>query len=347
MGSAASPAATASAEVPQPAEVRALADDLVDLYTAAWERITFAEEQLLADWPTLTRARRRDRLSGLQDLVTSLTTTADEQALRWTSDILPRAYLLGAVAVTVGDLGGLSLDALVVIAQDTYADLLAATKGVSDSAKTLIRAMSRAQVADKLLTGETAVQAARDLAGQLEGSGITSVVYANGTRHGLAEYTEMLLRTKTATAYSTGNLVSIAGAGVGWVEVFDGFGCGWIGHGDTDKANGTVRTVAEAQTAVLSHPRCQRSFGARPDVTSAEQARGASPSTTAAQRADQAAVEASRELAAAQRAVRKALTGGTRSRTGARVVTSEQGRAVTQRQAQRLAARTRTRPVRS
>jgi hypothetical protein len=331
--------------MPQPTGIRALAEDLISLYTDAWDRLELAETRLLADWPTLSRAQRRDQLAALQGLVDSLTVTADEQALRWTSDVLPRAYLLGAVAVTAGDLAGLNLDALVIIARDTYADLLAATAGVSDSAKTLIRGLARSQVADKVLTGETAVQAGKDLAAQLEGQGIRAVTYANGTRHGLAEYAEMLLRTKTATAYSTGNLTGISAAGVGWVEVFDGFGCGWIGHNDSDKANGTIRTVEESMTATLSHPRCQRSFGGRPDITSAGAAKDAVASTTAAQRLDQAAVDHSRELAAAQRAVRRALTGTTRSRAG-RVVTSAEGQAVTVRQAQRLAGRARARATR-
>ena len=50
------------------------------------------------------------------------------------------------------------------------------------------------------------------------------------------------------------------------VEVFDGFDCGWTGHRDPDKANRSVRTVEEAAEWPISHPRCRRGFGPRPDL---------------------------------------------------------------------------------
>ena len=49
-------------------------------------------------------------------------------------------------------------------------------------------------------------------------------------------------------------------------QVFDGFDCGWTTHTDPDKANGTVRTIEAAAEAPISHPRCRRAFGPRPDV---------------------------------------------------------------------------------
>ncbi|MFF3919455.1 hypothetical protein ACFYZB_39715 [Streptomyces sp. NPDC001852] len=51
------------------------------------------------------------------------------------------------------------------------------------------------------------------------------------------------------------------------MEVFDGADCGWTSHKDPDKAGGTLRAVEKAAQWPISHPRCRRAFGARPDVT--------------------------------------------------------------------------------
>ncbi|WP_371790417.1 hypothetical protein OG285_06050 [Streptomyces sp. NBC_01471] len=55
-----------------------------------------------------------------------------------------------------------------------------------------------------------------------------------------------------AVAYNAGTLNRTRQAGVGVVEVFDGFDCGWTSHQDADKAN--------------RHPWCRRGFGPRPNV---------------------------------------------------------------------------------
>ncbi|MFI8930585.1 hypothetical protein ACIG3E_23260 [Streptomyces sp. NPDC053474] len=72
--------------------------------------------------------------------------------------------------------------------------------------------------------------------------------------------------TKSAVAYNAGTLNRARQAGVRQVEVFDGGDCGWTSHQDPDKATGTLRSVEEAAERPISHPRCHRSFGPRPDV---------------------------------------------------------------------------------
>ncbi|MEV6029059.1 hypothetical protein [Streptomyces sp. NPDC052036] len=73
---------------------------------------------------------------------------------------------------------------------------------------------------------------------------------------------------KSAVAYNAGTLNRACEAGVQFMEVFDGSDCGSTSHKDPDKANGTLRTVEEAASWPISHPRCRRIFGAGPDVTS-------------------------------------------------------------------------------
>lgn len=326
--------------MPQPAQVGALADSLAEVYADAWARLQDEERLLLLDWPSLTRTQRLGRLRDLQQLVAMLADTADEQALRWAVNDLPAAYLTGAIAgvASGGALAGLDLDALVVLAADTYADCLAATGGVRRSAKDLVRRLGREHVADLLIRGETAQHAGRDLARALAGHGLSAVTYSNGARHGLADYTDMLLRTKTAQAYTGGTVGALAAGGVEWVEILDGPSCGWTSHDDGDKANGTLRTLGDAAAQPLSHPRCQRAVLGRPEVRSAAQAKTAPSLQTPAQAADQAVVERTRELAVARRAAAKAL-GGTVTRTTARLLERENGRITSPTYARRVAAR--------
>lgn len=79
-------------------------------------------------------------------------------------------------------------------------------------------------------------------------------------------WAEAATLAKSAVAYNAGTLNRTRQAGVSMVEVFDGVDCGWTTHQDTDKANPTVRTVEDAAEWPISHPRCRRGFGPRPDL---------------------------------------------------------------------------------
>jgi hypothetical protein len=284
--------------VATPDELDVLSANLRGAYEAAWLDIT-TEQARIADDPA--RYARRSRLRELQAMVDDRLDQVDELAASWLADEFPTAYRLGA-ETTAGVLDQPfrwttnDNDAVILLAQDTFDELLAATDGVSDSTKRLIRTLGKEQALLKAAAGKTATQAARQLRRLLEQQGIFSVRYKDGSRHGLADYTDMLLRTKTGVAHNAGGLNFARRAGTRWVEVFDGFDCGWFTHDDSDKANRSIRTVEEAAKATLSHPRCRRSFGPRPDITSPEQAKTAKSSITDAQQANQTAAERARRL---------------------------------------------------
>ncbi|MFF3358065.1 hypothetical protein ACFYWN_36870 [Streptomyces sp. NPDC002917] len=63
-------------------------------------------------------------------------------------------------------------------------------------------------------------------------------------------WAELATLAKSAVAYNSGTLNRAREAGVQWMQVFDGAGCGWTGHQDPDKAAGTLRTVEDAALAV-------------------------------------------------------------------------------------------------
>jgi hypothetical protein len=287
--------------VATPDELDALTANLRGAYEAAWVDIKAEQAAIAADPARFTR---QARLRELEAAVNDRLDFVDEAAASWLADEFPVAYRLGAETA-----GGVldqpfrwtthDNEAITLLARDTFDELLEATNGVSASTKALIRELGRQQALLKAAAGRTATQAARELRRLLERKGIFSVRYRDGSRHGLADYTDMLLRTKTGVAHNAGGLNFARRAGTRYVEVFDGADCGWLTHLDNDKANRSIRTVEEAAKVTLSHPRCRRSFGPRPDITTAEQAKTAKSSVTDAQAADQAAAERAR--AAAQR----------------------------------------------
>jgi len=305
--------------MPQPSEVGDLSADLRAFYTTAWSRLQAEEAAVLSSWPALPRPARLRRLRALERTVAALMRSCDELAQRFAGEELPRAYALGVAHAGVGQSSftAVDVDAVNVVARNTYSDLLAATAYVRSDTKALIRTLVREHLADKLIRGETAVQAGRDLAAALADRGIAAVTYANGARHGLADYADMAVRTTSAQAYNGGLLASLSGAGVGFVEVADGFGCGTASHDDPSKAAGAIWTLQEAAAYPIGHPRCARSFLPRPEITTAAAAARAEPLQTPGQLADQEQVAivrdaASRRLSAgpgrvvAQRAARLA-----------------------------------------
>ncbi|MFF7358306.1 hypothetical protein ACFZA1_37620 [Streptomyces filipinensis] len=79
-------------------------------------------------------------------------------------------------------------------------------------------------------------------------------------------WVEAAMLAKSAVAYNAGTLNRARDAGMQYMEAFDGADCGWTSHQDTDKPNGMLRTVEDAAAWPISHPRCRRAFGPRPDV---------------------------------------------------------------------------------
>lgn len=291
--------------MPQPPEVEATARRLIDLFTTAQADIQ-AQLEALARQPPGSNARRRARLKELQASVDGMLNQLEADARTWLTGQLPETYELGAgtAAAELGEAFQWSqphVSAVQQLATETFDDVLSATSYVRESTRRWVREQALRQTTLSLLEGRTAQQAARALvsaAGEVVdalGGPVGMVRYADGSYRRLADYADTLLRTTTARCYNAGSLNQYRQMGVGWVEVTDGADCGWARHDDGDKANGTVRRVADAFQHSLSHPRCRRSFSARVDVRNVGEARTAVPTTTAAQRADQA--EAERERA--------------------------------------------------
>jgi len=298
--------------------VDTLTGPTVATLTGIWQQITQAEQALLDGWPGWRRPRRTAELRELRALIATLTGRAQAAAREFAGVTLPQAFTVGdtAVALTLAGSATLSVDRTVLAAAqaESLDALLDAALGVRRSTALLIEQLAAAHLDDLVLAGQHAIATGRTLAERLAEHRIVAVTYRNGARHGLDSYAEMLVRTKTAETYQAGGFARMAAAGVRYVELVDGFGCGLTSHEDPAKANGLILPLADARNYPTSHPNCVRSSLARPDLATAAEAARATPSTTAAQDADQALVAALRAETVARRS--KAAQRFARTRSG-------------------------------
>lgn len=268
--------------MPQPAQVAALRDQLLELYRRTAQEI----EARLAELATadVRTAVLRRRLAELAASIRHEMAVLDAATRGWIQEQLPLIYGAGAAdaAAQVGARFAwtqIHVAAVHQLANDLHGDLLSATRFVTADTKRFVREAARNATRRSIVGGDTARQAGRDLAGQLETAfgarPIAAVRYANGARHSLDSYSEMVLRTKTAQAFNVGALTSGRESNVEWVEIADGSECGWTEHDDPDLADGSIRTLDEAMANPLSHPNCTRAVLMRPDLTGPDGAHAA------------------------------------------------------------------------
>lgn len=268
---------------PYSAELQVLVGQLDQSYAKAWQVVVDEQTSVAAGMATNPRLwRRRDRLAEVRARIEYERAAVDDTARQWLSRSFPQFYA-EAASDTAEALGSpfawtqLHREAVLLHAQDLYDDLLEATAHVSLDTKRFLREVVREQVVKGQLIGETAVQTARNVTRFVQARGITAVRYANGRRVPLDTYAQMAVRTKTAVAYNAGTLNQGTEFGVKYYEVFDGPSCGWESHDDPRIANGRLVTAGQASNFMISHPQCRRSFGARPDVNTAAEARKLGP----------------------------------------------------------------------
>ena len=282
-----------------------LEDPLLREYAKAWARVTALHDAIVAD---PKRWRQRQRLADAAAAIVADMEELERGTAKWLADAFPKVYSMGLVD-GASEVGGSSQfnrsdkAAARMLADDLFDDLLQATDTVKRSVKRLIRDVVRDESLARVIAGGNAQAAAKEATRIIEARGVHAVTYSNGARHGLAEYAQMAVRTKTAVAYNQASLSGAESQGVRYWEVFDGPFCGWAFHVDR-QALGMVVTKDEALAYPISHPNCRRAFGARPDVTTKKQAREAQRSVTEGQTQAQREQDAARQAAQRRRANR-------------------------------------------
>lgn len=304
--------------MPANPKIDRLVETLIGAYERAGKQI---EDELQSILGQENQFRRRARLRELAEEVERLKAELDEQAANWMDSDLRSIYRSGAELSSAA--AGVDFSwtqtheaAVKAIAQETMRNMLKATTHMTKDAKRLIRASSKEATLMKLLTGQTARQAAKGLERELRRNSIAAVIYKDGSRHGIAEYAELNLRTTTAIAYNRGTLNEAKVQGAKYVILYDGPGCCvGPGHRTGPEANNLILPIGEASRNLISHVRCRRSMGPLMEVRSKKQAEAAMEAGTyattasqdAAQRAADALTRGQQRLAARKRAREKRL----------------------------------------
>jgi hypothetical protein len=276
-----------------PPDIEALTDQLRAMYRTAWQQVL---SELLVVQEDPARFRESRRLAEVQRRIETYMTQADQQAANWVNGTFP-AIAAGASVVGFTDFTQAMRDAMVVMGQGLFDDLLKATTGVRRSTKAFVRDVVGREAAQSVLTGETALGAAQRARQRLQ-STVSAVTYKDGSKVGLDTYTDMALRTTTGIAYNKGLLDGAFGQGIEFFEVFDGPFCGWTSHDDSERASGTIRPREECEGYPLAHPNCRRSFGPRPDVRTKAEAEQAMATNTSAATRQQIEAAAQRQATA-------------------------------------------------
>ncbi|MFD5425336.1 hypothetical protein [Streptomyces sp. NPDC127084] len=241
----------------------------------AWQRLEAKQQEVIARFAENSRTYYTvATLEEFKQAIADFRRRVDQEARQFVQRQLPHQYEKGgrAAAEALGATftwTAFHRDALQSLAADSYADFLRRSEEAERMASQFYRAAreaARREVPLLAAGNMTAKQAAKNLADRLASAHkLAYVVYRNGARVPVRVWAESATLAKSAVAYNAGTLNQTRQAGVGMVEVYDGFDCGWTSHQDPDKANRTVRTVEEAAEWPISHPRCRRGFGPRPD----------------------------------------------------------------------------------
>lgn len=295
--------------------------DLASRQAGIWRSIVRELEQ--RD-PNLIRVDRLKLAAGrLEELAGVASAVADDlvdETKTWLrSNGLAEIYGAGVLRVSAFSYTLPHQEAVRVLADDLFDDVLKLTAHVDDEAKAWVRRIGRELTGFKLTGGQAVKAQARDFERKLRheftSRGITAVTYRDGSRHGFGEYAEMLLRTKTAVAYNVGTLNQSRGLGIQFVEILDGSLCGLTAHEDPQLANGLIVPIEIAAAYPIAHPNCRRSLNPRPDVVPENLSQAVSVQSDES-RADQAAWEAYLRAQQASRGSRSPLTGSGRNRGG-------------------------------
>lgn len=255
----------------QPDEIEALAAAILADLSRVQDLILEELARVAEEVGSLTAPGRRRRLQAADAAINEILDSADTVAAAQVVAATQAAYETGAwVTAILSNTGAaftpLDVDSITAIAQDTMSDLLRATRHVRVEVKDLLRELVRDSVRVKTVTGQTAVEAARELLRRATEAGITGVVYSNGARVPMTVYAEMVLRTKTAEAYQKGGFAQGERLGIDQWQIMDGPGCGLTGHGVGEDADGMIVDLATARQHPLAHPNCRRSTSPRPDL---------------------------------------------------------------------------------
>jgi hypothetical protein len=216
-------------------------------------------ERLVFDPSLRGAAARRQQVRAVFADLADLRADLDRQALLFTRGSLSKMYVAGTVRASralgldpgAGSFSAAHRRALAVLASDTFDDLAAATTFVEARAKLAIREAARLGVLVGAASGTSVPQDTAALLGRFRRDGVTAFTAANGARWRLSTYAEMVVRTKSASAYNTGTVLRAREAGTDVFGIIDG---DRSGHEECLAYNGKTCSGSWAFANPILHP---------------------------------------------------------------------------------------------
>ncbi|GAA2770255.1 hypothetical protein [Streptomyces showdoensis] len=266
------------------------------LQPAAPERdaaIASAAFALAAAWAQLHRAQletiralelqRADRARGaiqrvrrtLQTFTTAVAVfdrAARAVAERWAAQDLPLLYRSGATLALARALRHLPLDHRSFTWTDRHQAAITSLSAryYTDLITRIQETVRRAQAFTRTAQVQARTTAGVDRRALLDRHGLDTVVYRNAAKHPVDAWARAALGQQATTTVNTAALtLGRYDLDAHWFECIDGSECGFTGHNDLDKANGTIRSAEDAETWPIAHFGCIRQWIPRPDLTTA------------------------------------------------------------------------------
>nr|WSX25589.1 hypothetical protein OG690_37865 [Streptomyces tubercidicus] len=252
------------------ARLLAFITDATGRLTAAWSILTTAQERLLASLSRIRPGRgatssMRTAIAAFQRSLGMFDAAVAAFAERWASVDLPIVYREGAFAML--ERAGRPTSrwtwttrhqqAITSLTAQYYVDLMGRIREALRRARAFLRAAQEAARGSAF----DADQLRRD-------HPLGTVIYANDARHPVHAWARAALSWQTvSTANAGGARTALDDMGAQFLEVNDSPDCGWTSHDDPDRANLSVRTIADALAHPLSHANCVREFLPRLDLT--------------------------------------------------------------------------------
>ncbi|MFF9787195.1 hypothetical protein [Streptomyces nigrescens] len=248
----------------------AVVTDATSRLTAAWSILTTAQERLLAALSRIRPGRGatsaiRAAVAAFQRSLAMFDAAVAAFAERWASVDLPLVYREGALTMVERADRSTSRwtwttrhqQAITSLTAQYYVDLMGRIREALRRARAFLRA------------AQDAARGTSFDADQLRADHpLGTVIYANDHRHPVHAWARAALSWQTvSTANAGGARTALDDMGAQFLEVNDSPDCGWTEHNDPDRANLTVRTIADALAHPLSHANCVREFLPRLDLT--------------------------------------------------------------------------------
>ncbi|MFF8422932.1 hypothetical protein [Streptomyces sp. NPDC015680] len=244
--------------------------------TRDWGRLTTAQDQLLRTLERIrpgvgSTTRVRTAVAEFFRQVAQFERDARAFAERWAATDLPTAYRDGALQALRRANRDVALFRWTVDHQAAITPITATF--FVDLMRRIQEAVRRAQA-----FARTAQDAAREVTLGRNHEGIDSphlaadhplstVIYVDQSRHPVESWARSALSWQGVVAANSGAINTARWElDAQWMQCVDGPECGFTNHADTDHADGTIRSIDDADMYPAAHHGCIRSWIPRPDL---------------------------------------------------------------------------------